>query len=1243
MIYFFRNRFEEIIAVQSVNALPPQDIAKLAWLFGAAAQLDLPLIEGWFTGPRREMVTPWSTNAVDITQNMNIPELVRIERFFPAAPPKENVPPGYDPMLQAIYENLDDKVFKIYRQPESIQYIDDIAAYNRKEGLALNQDEIAYLEQLQDKLGRKLTDSEIFGFSQVNSEHCRHKIFNGRFVIDGAEKPSTLLQLIKRTSEVNPNYIVSAYKDNCAFVEGPEIKRFVPEQGDRPDFFMVRSEQTVISLKAETHNFPTTVEPFNGAATGSGGEIRDRLAGGKGSIPVAGTAVYMTSYPRFEKTDRTWEKINTPRNWLYQTPLDILIKASNGASDFGNKFGQPLICGSLLTYEHTENEKRYGFDKVIMMAGGIGFARKCDSEKDTPKPGDKIVLLGGDNYRIGMGGGAVSSVATGEYANAIELNAVQRSNPEMQKRVANAIRALAESTKNPIVSIHDHGAGGHLNCLSELVEATGGEIDMSQLPIGDPTLSDKEIVGNESQERMGLILKPEDVDTLRRIAERERTPMYVVGEVTGNRRFTFINPKTNEKPIDLLLEDMFGNTPKTVMTDITVKNTFEPPVYKSSKLQEYVESLLQLEAVACKDWLTNKVDRSVTGLIALQQTAGEIQLPLNNLGVAALDYQGMKGIATSIGHAPGIALLNAAAGSRMAIAEALTNLVWAHLSNGLTGVSLSANWMWPCKNSGEDALLYQAVEAASNFALALGINIPTGKDSLSMTQKYPDGQVVFSPGTVIISTVAQVSDIRKVVRPVLAPDETTHLLYVDLSNTPFALGGSSFSQILGKAGGATPDIADTEYFVKAFGVVQRLIGKEMIIAGHDVSSGGLITCLLEMCFANKDGGLEVDLTTVATEREGWDSDLISLLFAENSALMLQIKEVDSVKVHETFGKAGIKVHTIGKPITKRIVRIFCEGEKLKFDIDQLRDLWFKTSYRLDCHQSGKQKATERFSNYKFQALEYRFPAHFKGSFAQYAISPDRVAPTGVKAAIIREKGSQCDRETAWMMRLAGMDVKDVHTTDLIDGRESLDDVNMIVFVGGFSNSDVLGSAKGWAGALLYNEKAKAAIDHFYARPDTLSLGICNGCQLMVELGLLTPDDEQKPTMEHNDSHKFESGFVNVSIPENRSVMLHSLAGSRLGIWVAHGEGKFNLPLPAEHYHVGLTYSYDAYPANPNGSPLGIAGIYSANGRHLAMMPHPERAIYPWNWPYYPDSRQHDQITPWVEAFVNAAEWIQNVI
>ncbi|HOW41414.1 MAG TPA: AIR synthase-related protein, partial [Bacteroidales bacterium] len=483
MILFFECKSGNIIAAGTSSELPEKDIKKLEWLFGDARQLMKESIEGQFVGPRKEMITPWSTNAVEITQNMGIRGIARIEEFYPVSGKKEH----HDPMLQSLYKGLSQDIFTIERKAETVVYIENIAEYNHREGLALNNEEVEYLEKLSKKLGRKLTDSEVFGFSQVNSEHCRHKIFNGSFIINGKEKSRTLFQMIKDTTRTNPNHVVSAYKDNCAFIGGPEVEQFAPVTQDKADYFKITDYESILSLKAETHNFPTTVEPFNGASTGTGGEIRDRIAGGKGAFPVAGTAVYMTSYPRPDGP-RSWEKATEERKWLYQTPEDILIKASNGASDFGNKFGQPLICGSVFTFEHFENLSRYGYDKVIMLAGGIGIGKRKDSEKDTPEKGDKIVLLGGDNYRIGMGGGAVSSVDTGKYDSSIELNAVQRANPEMQKRVYNAIRALAESDHNAVVSIHDHGAGGHLNCLSELVEATGGRIDISKLPVGDPTL-----------------------------------------------------------------------------------------------------------------------------------------------------------------------------------------------------------------------------------------------------------------------------------------------------------------------------------------------------------------------------------------------------------------------------------------------------------------------------------------------------------------------------------------------------------------------------------------------------------------------------------------------------------------------------------------------------------------------------------------------------------------------------------
>ena len=1224
MIQFFETPEKNILAVQYTKELSKEDNNKLVWLFGNANILDNSSITGNFVGPRREMITPWSTNAVEITQNMGIEGIVRIEEFYPAGTTGD-----FDPMLQRKYDKLTQEIFDVIKQPEPIVFIDDIAAYNQQEGLALNDDEINYLNNISQTIGRKLTDSEVFGFSQVNSEHCRHKIFNGKFVIDGEEKELSLFKLIKKTSEYNPNKLVSAYKDNVAFNEGPVIEQFAPKSGDKPDSFTTKEIKSVLSLKAETHNFPTTVEPFNGAATGTGGEIRDRLGGGKASLPIAGTAVYMTSYPRIE-SNRSWEENIKERNWLYQTPEQILIKASNGASDFGNKFGQPLICGSVLTFEHEENNKKYGFDKVIMLAGGVGFGTMRDALKGEAKVGDKVVVMGGDNYRIGMGGGAVSSVDTGQYDNAIELNAVQRANPEMQKRAANVIRTLAESDRNPIVSIHDHGAGGHLNCLSELVESSGGKIDMSKLPIGDSTLSAKEIIGNESQERMGMLMDEKDIDLVQKIADRERAPMYVVGETTGDMQFVF-EQANGEKPIDLRLDYMIGNPPRMVITDNTLNETFEEVSVSDSKIEEYITNVLRIEAVACKDWLTNKVDRSVTGKVATQQCAGELQLPLNNLGAVALDYQGKAGIATSIGHAPLAALVNPEAGSVLAIAEALTNLVWAPLTEGLTSISLSANWMWPCKNSGEDARLYKAVEACSDFACSLGINIPTGKDSMSMTQKYGNDKV-FSPGTVIISAAAEVSDVTKTISPVIINDTKTAVYYVDFSFDALKLGGSALYQTLNKLGNDTPTVQDSEYFATAFTAVQELIANKLVLAGHDISEGGMITALLEMCFANTKGGLSVNLSELK------DFSLTTVLFAENPGVLLQVK--NTVEVEKLLTENGIGFAKIATPINDRKLILTKDSTHQELSIDTLRDVWYKTSYLLDRKQSGEACALQRFENYKNSPLQFAFGTEFTGKLAKYGISNDSRGKSGAKAAIIREKGTNGEREMAYALYLAGFDVRDVHMTDLANGRETLEDIQMIVFCGGFSNSDVLGSAKGWAGGFLYNEKAKTALENFYKRPNTLSLGICNGCQLMIELNLINPEHTKRSRMLHNDSHKFESNFVGLHIPENNSVLFNSLSGSKLGIWVAHGEGKFSLPESEDKYHVIAKYGYNTYPANPNGSDYNVAGICSADGRHLAMMPHLERAIFPWQWAYYPiDRKTTDEVSPWIEAFVNAKNWI----
>ena len=1236
MITFFNTPNNTVIATQSDHALSADEVEKLCWLYGGANVVEGNTLEGFYVGPRREMITPWSTNAVEIAQNMNLGGILRIEEYFKVDSPAAD----HDPMLQRMYNGLDQNIFTVDIQPEAIKHIEDLDAYNEEEGLALSHEEIEYLHKVEGQLGRKLTDSEVFGFAQINSEHCRHKIFGGTFIIDGEEKESSLFQMIKMTTAENPGKILSAYKDNVAFSEGPEIEQFAPADHSKPDYFRVKEVKSVISLKAETHNFPTTVEPFNGAATGTGGEIRDRMGGGVGSWPLAGTAVYMTSYPRKDGQNNAWEQLLPVRKWLYQTPEQILIKASNGASDFGNKFGQPLICGSVLTFEHQEKDEKYAYDKVIMLAGGVGYGTQRDCLKGEPQKGNKIVVMGGENYRIGLGGGSVSSVETGRYSSGIELNAVQRANPEMQKRAYNVVRALCEEDENPIVSIHDHGSAGHVNCLSELVEDCGGLIEMDKLPVGDKTLSAKEIIANESQERMGLLIDEKAIGHVQKIADRERAPMYTVGETTGDAHFAF-EQADGVRPFDLDVDQMFGSSPKTVMVDKTVERKYDVVTYSDSKIDEYLKDVLRLEAVACKDWLTNKVDRSVSGRVARQQCQGEIQLPLSDCGAVALDYRGHKGIATAIGHAPQAALADPAAGSVLSVAESLTNLVWAPLADGMESISLSANWMWPCRaQEGEDARLYKAVEALSAFCRQLHINVPTGKDSLSMTQKYPDGEKIIAPGTVIVSSGGEVSDVRKIVSPVMKNISKSRFYHIDFSFDTLQLGGSAFAQTQGKVGSDVPTVKNPEYFCDAFMAVQQLINEGLVLAGHDISAGGLVTTLLEMCFANVKGGIAVNLDKMT------ETDTVKALFAENPGVIIQVSDADSTRVKKILDDAGVAYIKIGVPQEERTLSVKKDSRTLTFDIDEMRSVWYETSYMLDRRQSFNGKAEERRDNLGKQPLEYKFNDSFTGKLSQWGLNPDRRTESGLKAAVIREKGTNSEREMAYSFWLAGFDVKDVTMTDLISGRETLEDVNVIAFCGGFSNSDVLGSAKGWAGAFLYNPKAKATLDNFYARKDTLSLGVCNGCQLMVELGLLNNtsavnDARDYAQMLHNDSHKFESTFVSLTIPENNSVMFGSLSGSKIGTWVAHGEGKFRLPLSEDNYNVVAKFNYAGYPANPNGSDYNVAALASSDGRHLAIMPHPERTIFPWQCADYPQDRKAtDEVTPWIEAFVNARKWVE---
>lgn len=1214
--------------LECTKGLESEELSVIAKLL--EAELQSKPINGPYVGPKKAMISPWSTNAVSIFQNAGITSVIRAETFSKNSD-------SFDPMTQDRYQGLKSNSLQGEKHsPEKLQKITDVKSFNDEAGLALSEEEIQFLEKSQKELGRPYTDAELYAFAQINSEHCRHKIFNGTFVIDGKTKEKTLFGLIKDTSKAAPETLVSAYRDNVAFVHGPRISEFAPEKQDAPSFYRFKEINSAISLKAETHNFPTTVEPFFGASTGSGGEIRDRMAGGQGSIPLTGTAVYMTAPSRISGTFGGAGKLKSkPRNWKYQTPEEILVKASLGASDFGNKFGQPLIGGSLLTLEMPTSEGLFAYDRCVMLAGGVGFTGVEQTEKREPEVGDVVVVLGGDNYRIGLAGGSVSSVDTGALGKALELSAVQRANPEMQKRVYNAVRSFVESAGNPIVSIHDHGAGGHANCFSELIEK-GGVIYINRLPLGDPTLSPKEILSNESQERMGLIIKRKDLPLFRKICERERAPYYEVGEVTndGNIKFCYENSK-EEAPFSLPASLLFGASPKLELMDSTptpLKEAFSLPIKNGSDLKSLIKDLLTLEGVASKDWLTNKVDRCVTGRIARQQCVGPLQLPLSNVSITALDYVSQKGIAGSIGHASGVGILDSAAGAALSVVEALTNIMWAPLENGIKSVALSANWMWPAKQKGENARLYSAVEALSKYCIELGIPVPTGKDSMSMTMRYEGGEVVKAPGTVIVSAVAPSVNFKKVITPVAIGDSNSSLIYIDFTGSEEApLGGSAISQVVQSLGESVPSIPSSKSLKTAFELIQSLINEEKILAGHDVSYGGVITSILEMAFA---GNVGVTFENFTPEE----------LFCEKSSILIQVPNDLENEIIAKLTESQLKFKKVGNFNSSKEVKF--KNPNFGFDAswDEFLQSWYSPSHAFDKLQTKPKYADERASNYGKIVHQHSFPKTFTGKASSHGISLHERAPSGIVAAVIREQGSNSERELSYALYAAGFDVRDVMMTDLISGRETLEDVSMVGFCGGFANSDVLGSSRGWAASFQRNAKALKTLENFLSRKNTLTLGICNGCQLITNLELMYSQHQKKVRMLHNASGRFECTFTQVKIQQTNSIFLQPLVGSQLGVWLAHGEGRFSLPEGEEAYDIAAKFASGRYPENTNGAEFNTAAISSPDGRMLAIMPHPERTLLPWQWGYYPESRfKTDEISPWALMFKAGFDWIKKSI
>ncbi len=1223
-------------------------------------------------GPRLSFQTAWSTNAVSVCQAAGLTKVFRIERSrrylltgnLPDADVKGVYDTLHDRMTECIYEktlvSFDPGV-----EPEPVVVVpvleqgrSAIEEINRRMGLGFDDWDIDYYLNLFKNIMKKdPTNVELFDLGQSNSEHSRHWFFRGRLVIDGEEMPVDLFELIGDPYRKNPRNSIIAFEDNSSSIKGSVIRSVFPEEPGKPSAYKWQDVDYDLIFTAETHTFPSGVAPFPGAETGTGGRIRDVQAVGRGGLVVAGTAAYCVGNLRIPGYRLPWEppknEFSYPDNLA--SPLEIEIEASNGASDYGNKFGEPLIQGFTRSFGmRLPGGERREWIKPIMFTGGIGQMDARHRQKNRPKEGMLMTKVGGPAYRIGMGGGAASSMVQGENVAELDFNAVQRGDAEMEQKMNRVIRACVElGDKNPVVSLHDQGAGGNCNVLKELVEPEGGRIDIRKVALGDATLSVLEIWGAEYQENNALLLDRENAPLFEALCKREKVPFSFVGEVTGDGRVVVYDSSDGSTPVSLDLKYVLAEMPRKTFEIKSSVPVLEPlRLPPSLEVKAALERVLKLVSVGSKRFLTNKVDRSVTGLVARQQCCGPLGLTVSDVAVIAQSHFGVTGAATSIGEQPIKGLVNAAAMARMSVAEAMTNIVWAELTH-IEDIRCSANWMWAAKLPGEGALIYDAALAMSDFMVALGIAVDGGKDSLSMASVDQEtGEMVKAPGALVISAYCTTPDITKTVTPDIKRPGGSRLIYVGFGqenndddgriNNRARLGGSALAQVMGQLGDEVPDIDDPAAFKCALEAVQALIKDRVILAGHDVSDGGLAVTLLEMAFAG-NCGLSLDFAT--------EADPITALFAEEAGLVFEVATEDAELVKSAMHCSGVRYSDIGATTEEKNISITINGKRvLDEPMEELRSLWEETSYRLERLQCAPDCAEAEWENSKSRTGPV-YHASFEPR--KFELKGDHVPP---KVAIIREEGSNGDREMASAFFAAGFEPWDVTVSDLMAGRIGLAPFRGVVFVGGFSYADVLDSAKGWAGVIRFNDRLREEFDRFYARRDTFSLGVCNGCQLSALLGWVPwrgLEDVRQPRFIHNESGRFESRFSTVKIMESPSIMLKGMEGSVLGVWVAHGEGKFHAPDPAvmeDMISKGLApvrfaddsgQATEAYPFNPNGSPEGITGICSPDGRHLAMMPHPERAFLKWQWPWLPEQLKDQwQASPWLRMFLNARLWCE---
>ena len=1241
MIVFFRSQAGLVYSVGHSGSLTTFDLEKLIWLFGGAKPTADKFVTGYFVGPRKEMISPWSTNAVEITQTMGIKGISRIEEFKGV----ENASAKHDPMLQRLYNGLDQEIFTIHHTPEPIVEIEDIKEYSLREGLALSDEEIDYLKDVSWKLGRKLTDSEVFGFSQVNSEHCRHKIFNAEWTVDGVKQPLSLFQMIKNTYKESPTDVLSAYKDNASVIVGFDAARFYPQKNTDTGHheYGMHKQAVHILMKVETHNHPTAIAPFAGAATGSGGEIRDEGATGRGGKPKAGLAGFTVSSLNIPAQPEPWETgYGKPSRMA--SPLQIMIEGPLGAAAFNNEFGRPNLCGYFRSFElpvtTANGVEMKGFHKPIMIAGGYGNIRPDHVEKQPIEHGDLLIVLGGPAMLIGLGGGAASSVDSGTMGEQLDFASVQRENPEMERRCQEVIDACwGMADDNPIVSIHDVGAGGLSNAMPELVNdhKLGAVLNLRKIPSLESGMSPMEIWSNEAQERYVLAIRPSSLELFESLCARERCPFAVLGEATDVRHLTVNDPQFDNKAVDLPMQVMLGGTPRMQRSYQTITRQGQALDRSNIELKDAIFRVLRHPTVASKSFLITIGDRSITGMVARDQMVGRYQVPVADCAVTVTGHRSITGEAMSMGERPPVALLNPAASARLAVAEAITNIAASRIEQ-LSDIKLSANWMAAAGQVGEDQALFDAVKTVGmELCPALGIAIPVGKDSLSMRTTWQDegiDKAVTSPMALIITAFAPVLDVNKTLTPELKPVEGSVLVRIDLSQGQFRLGGSVLAQTYNQLGDVTADLDSAEDLKAFFSLIQQWNAAGKILAYHDIGDGGLLATVAEMMFASRLG---VDLTLTG-------KDTLAELFAEEVGAVLQLRGSDW---------ATISAHLAGSALANTIQQIGTVNSSdalsvagLTLSRVELQQAWAGVSYQIQRLRDNSDCADQEFalisdSNHQGLIAKPTFDLN-------EPIEAPYLNVRKPKMAILREQGVNGQIEMAAAFDKVGFCTVDVHMSDLLAGRVRLDDFEGLVACGGFSYGDVLGAGGGWAKSILFNARLRDEFERFFHRTETFTLGVCNGCQMVSQLKDLIPQADHWPRFRQNLSERFEARVANVRVEKSPSVLLEGMEGSILPIAVAHGEGRADasteqLAALAASGQVILRYvdshgnATQHYPMNPNGSPDAISGVTSGDGRATILMPHPERNFRALQHSWKPEDWTEDGA--WLRMFRNARRFV----